>query len=102
MKVKKLFLIEEMKFIEKHGIKPEKSHPSNKINSIGFSEKEQKWWGWSHRACFGFGIGYEVKKGDSMAEGSEFAPKTAVPVGFKAKTLDDCKRLAIAFADSVA
>lgn len=34
------------------------------ISNIGFSEKEQKWYGWSHRAFFGFGIGSKVKKGD--------------------------------------
>ena len=32
--------------------------------SIGFDEKEQKWYGWSHRAMFGFGIGSTVKPGD--------------------------------------
>ncbi len=31
---------------------------------IGFNEKEQKWYGWSHRAIYGFGIGSIVKKGD--------------------------------------
>lgn len=49
---------------------------------IGFNEKEQKWYGWSHRAIFGFGIGSECKKGsggykavdeaDSIAEGLRF------------------------------
>ncbi len=30
---------------------------------IGFSPVEQKWYGWSHRAIFGFGVGSECKKG---------------------------------------
>jgi len=34
------------------------------VASIGFCEKEQKWYGWSHRAIYGFGVGSEVKKGD--------------------------------------
>jgi len=34
------------------------------ICQIGFCEKEQKWYGWSHRAIYGFGIGSVVKKGD--------------------------------------
>lgn len=34
------------------------------VVSIGFSEKENKWYGWSHRAIFGFGIGSRCKKGD--------------------------------------
>ena len=35
------------------------------ICTIGFCEKEQKWYGWSHRAMFGFGIGSEVTEGDA-------------------------------------
>jgi len=31
---------------------------------IGFNPLEQKWYGWSHRAIFGFTIGSECKKGD--------------------------------------
>jgi len=34
-----------------------------KVACIGFNPIEQKWYGWSHRAFFGFGIGSEVKKG---------------------------------------
>lgn len=38
-----------------------KNHSSN----IGFNPIEQKWYGWSHRAVFGFGIGSTCKPGDS-------------------------------------
>lgn len=31
---------------------------------IGYSPVDDKWYGWSHRAYFGFGIGSSVKKGD--------------------------------------
>ena len=48
-----------------YGIKPEKSKPDHSVCSIGFSEAEQKWYGWSHRAMRGFGIGSSVKRGDS-------------------------------------
>lgn len=30
--------------------------------SIGFNPEEQKWYGWSHRAIYGFGIGSTVTK----------------------------------------
>lgn len=30
---------------------------------IGFNEEEQKWYGWSHRAIYGFGIGSKVEPG---------------------------------------
>ena len=37
---------------------------------IGFNPIEKKWYGWSHRAIFGFGIGSECKKGDCHYEPS--------------------------------
>lgn len=46
------------------GIKPEKSDPNHTVCSIGFCELEQKWYGWSHRAIYGFGIGSTCKPGD--------------------------------------
>ncbi len=94
---------------KKHGIKPEKRVKEHNCCSIGFSEREQKWYGWSHRACYGFKIGDVVCEGDCVTSSGwtddylrehpdEFV---GLPVGFKAETLDDCKRMAIAFADSV-
>lgn len=51
---------------KKRGIKPEKANisPNSFACNIGFCESEQKWYGWSHRAICGFGIGSEVKIGD--------------------------------------
>jgi hypothetical protein len=49
---------------KKRGIYPEKANPSSNVCSIGFCDKEKKWYGWSHRAMYGFGIGDTVKKGD--------------------------------------
>lgn len=49
---------------EERGISPELATPSHRVCSIGFCETEQKWYGWSHRAMFGFGIGSTVSKGD--------------------------------------
>lgn len=46
------------------GITPQYYAKNKNICSIGFCEKEQKWYGWSHRALYGFGIGSEVVKGD--------------------------------------
>lgn len=45
-----------------HGIVPEKADATHNICSIGFCNKEQKWYGWSHRAMYGFGIGSQVTK----------------------------------------
>ena len=78
-------------FFEKHGIKKQ-TMPGHNVPSIGFSEKEQKWYGWSHRAIYGFGVGSKVKKGDCAYNGKEWT----------AKTLDDAKQMAIDFANNVA
>jgi len=80
---------ETAKMLDKRGIKPELSDPKHNVCSIGFCEKDQKWYGWSHRAIFGFGIGDELTDKDCGG------PKKP------AKTLEDAKELAIAFADSV-
>lgn len=46
------------------GIAPQKRTPDSLTCSIGFCDREQKWYGWSHRAMYGFGIGHKTKKGD--------------------------------------
>ena len=51
------------KFFNKHGIVPEKISPSAKVNQIGFSEKDQSWYGWSHRAIYGFKVGANAGPG---------------------------------------
>lgn len=46
------------------GIHPELIDSEHRVCSIGFCESDQKWFGWSHRAIHGFGVGSTVKKGD--------------------------------------
>ena len=90
--------------VAKRGIKPEKSQPGHSVCSIGFNADEQKWYGWSHRALFGFGVGDVVKEGDCCAESGwteEYLAEhpdedTSLPVGFQAKTIGDAKRMAMA------
>ena len=62
------------------------------VANVGFSPGQQKWFGWSRRAIFGFGVGHEIKEGDSREN---------LPVGFKAETLEDAKKIAADFAESV-
>jgi hypothetical protein len=70
-----------LKFLLKHGITENIQNWNNtKGNSanIGFNPIEQKWYGWSHRAIFGFGIGSECKKGNcgySAGNKIDFAEK---------------------------
>ena len=98
----------EAEWFAEKGIKPEASKGGD-VACIGFCEKEQKWYGWSHRARYGFGIGDKVKEGDCCASSGYTddylaqhpEENGALPVGFEAKTLEDAKRMAVAFADSV-
>ncbi|KKK81848.1 hypothetical protein LCGC14_2809290 [marine sediment metagenome] len=91
------------------GIIPQLSRPDHKVCSVGFCNKEMKWYGWSHRAIWGFKVGDVIKEGDCAAS-SGFTEEylaghpgedMSLPIGFTAKDLDDCKRMAIAFAESV-
>ena len=101
---------EEAEFLcKERGIRPE-TFDDNKVCSIGFCEKEQKWYGWSHRAIYGFGIGDKVESEDHLCSSSGWIDEyleehpemdKSLPVGFEAKTLDDAKKMAIAFADAV-
>lgn len=80
-------------------------------NQIGFDPKSKKWYGWSHRAIYGFGIGHIVKKGDATLSSGyikgipeykkDMVKIKKYPAGFKCKTLNDCKALAKLFAASV-
>ena len=40
--------------IKEHGLSQIQSYGENDICSIAFCEKEQKWYGWSHRAIGAF------------------------------------------------
>lgn len=75
------------------GIVPEKADPAHSICTIGYSERQGKWFGWSHRAMCGFGVGDTVKEGDVIA--SQF------PVDYVCESLSDAKTMAIVYADFV-
>ena len=64
--------------------------------SIGFNEKEQKWYGWTHRGYGAFGIGYEIVLGSIMDTKDA---KYQYP--FKVKTLEQAKELAIHIAEQL-
>jgi len=75
----------------------QKTSPNHCVCSIGFNEKEQKWYGWSHRAICGFGIGdriFEEEFGDDYTHFTQHGKH-------KIKTLTGAKKAAIAFAASV-
>lgn len=75
----------------------QKTNPRHSVCSIGFSEDEQKWYGWSHRAICGFGIDdklFEEKYGDEHTPFVEHGEKTI-------ESLGDAKLAASRFASSV-
>lgn len=76
--------------ITKRGIKPE-CIPGHKVCSIGFSERDQKWYGWSHRAIYGFKVGDVLTGNDDLVE-----------FRGKIKTIDQARECAIQFANNVA
>lgn len=94
---------------KKKGIIPGLADPEDNVCTIGFCPENEKWFGWSHRAIHGFKIGDEVKKGSLCAMSGwidEYLKEhpeedMSIPVGFVAKTLDDCRRMAVAFAEAV-
>ena len=75
---------EGFKFLLRLGITEQLQNKSNlkyHTVNIGFNPEEQKWYGWSHRAIFGFGVGDSISKGDCAYR----------PVD-KDDFLDDCVR----------
>jgi hypothetical protein len=56
----------DLNYLFKKGIteQVQSGYGEPKTSNIGFNQIEQKWYGWSHRAIYGFGIGSECKKGD--------------------------------------
>lgn len=79
---------------DKLGIAPEVANPNHhKVCSIGYSKKDGKWYGWSHRALYGFKIGDTVKKGDCA-----YTPSRGE---WAAQTVDDARQMAMDFAASV-
>jgi hypothetical protein len=69
------------RLVVKRGINPQPAKPSDTVCSIGFSNKDGKWYGWSHRAIFGFKIGSKCKKGDC-----HFLPSN------EKEFIEDCER----------
>ena len=57
-------LEDDVKFLADREITEELTH------GVGYSPKDNKWYGWSHRAIYGFTIGSTCKKGDAHYRGS--------------------------------
>ena len=80
----------------KRGIVPEKASPSHNVTSIGFCKAENKWYGWSHRAIAGFGIGDKLFIAPFGDESTPFKQHGVETI----RTLSQAKQAAINFAAS--
>ncbi len=74
------------------GIRGQKIHSDHSAQSYGKAEADGKWYGWSHRAIFGFGVGDKVP---ADACGNDSGKEYTI------KTDDQAKQAAIAFAKDV-
>ena len=85
------------KLVAARGIQPSLRTPESCVCSVGYSVKDGKWYGWSHRAIYGFKPGSKCKKGDG-----HYIPKSAGGRGaWTAKTVADARKMAYDFAASV-
>jgi len=81
----------------KTGVYPEKADPKHCVCTIGFSKRLRKWFGWSHRAMCGFGIGdkiFEEKYGNDKTPFIKHGSTTIID-------FSQAKTAAIQFARSV-
>ena len=89
-------LDKDFKLFLKKGIVEELQNMNNNPNgivNIGYNPEEKKWYGWSHRAIYGFGIGSKCEKGHA-----HYNPKKGE---WTAKTMEDAKQMAMDFAEGV-
>lgn len=86
-----------LEIFRKHGIKPEAIDSTQNVASIGFSENEKRWYGWSHRAMCGFGIGDKIFEENFGTDTTPFTKHGSRDI----KTLDDARVSASNFATCV-
>lgn len=70
---------------DKYRIVPQNRTPDSGVTTVGFSERDSKWYGWSHRAICGFAVG--DKKFTNEEE--------------EITTIDEAQQEAMEFAESV-
>lgn len=85
-----------LRFFAEHGISKIMSAYGKNVPSLGYSASEEKWYGWSHRAIYGFGVGDKIDK--ATCGYKKMKEKGLIPI----KTLDQAKEVAKIFAKDVA
>ena len=82
---------------KKRGIAPELRTSTSNSCSIGYSEKDKKYYGWSHRAICGFAIGDKIYQGGFGNDKTKFIQHGKKTI----RTKKDQRKAASAFAASV-
>ncbi len=84
----------------KMGIVAELSAPIGYVCQVGFKKENQKWYGWSHRAICGFGIGDRlfIERCPGADENTPFVEHGIEDI----QTLKQARISAVNFADYVA
>ncbi len=82
---------------KKMGIAPEKKRESVSVCSIGYCEKDKKWYGWSHRAIVGFGVGDRIFEQNYGDEDTLFVDHGEIAI----ESMDQARIAAIAFSDYI-
>lgn len=85
--------------VVKRGIKPELRTEDSGTCTIGFCEREQKWYGWSHRAIAGFGIGDRLFEEDypGADDHTPFVEHGSIVI----ENMEQARQAAANFAESV-
>jgi hypothetical protein len=73
----------------------EKRTSTSQVCSIGFSPGKKKWYGWSHRAVYGYGVGDKAFPDPKSFPGLDHPPKKEWAT---IKTMDQAKQAAKNFA----
>lgn len=85
--------------IKEYGITQFEAHEgsTSRIVAMGYSPKTMRWYGWSHRAVAGFGIGDKIFEADFGDDQTPFIEHGTVTI----ETLEQAFQSAKAFAEYV-
>lgn len=84
--------------VTKRGIAPQLRTQHSNTCTIGFSERDKKWYGWSHRGICGFGIGDKLFEGyDDFPDDTPFVECGSQTI----ETLEQARQAASNFAEYV-
>lgn len=86
-----------IRILEKYEIEPELRLSTSSVCSIGFSRKTKKWYGWSHRALVGFGIGDRIFDPNYGDDSTPFVAHGARSI----ETFAHARQAACAFAEDI-